>query len=67
MILIDRDMVTVESFESLKHISTDCIVIQCRFMLLTIYGKDLVVSAMNRYEITIRGKIGGLQFDESNA
>lgn len=67
MIIIDQNKITVESYVGIKFISDTLIEVLCQKKLVAITGTSLVVSGLNKYEILVKGNIGGLQFHEIDA
>ena len=64
VVITGRQEVLIEQHAGLFSYETKCIRVRTKAGLLTVTGKDLVISYFGMQDLLIRGLISGVQMDE---
>ena len=54
-------IIHIKKYEKIIDININCIVIKLNNKLLKVYGKDLIISKLDKYEICINGEYNNIE------
>lgn len=54
-------IIHIKNYEKIMDINPNCIVIKLKNKLVKVYGKDLIISKLDKYEICINGEYKNIE------